>query len=103
MIRAELQQSYFDEQHDDFAWRTVASITVEDDGTHHGECPERFGLRKVVLDPERHERVRFDDDPARWLRWLPDSYRTGDLAVHIVHDDDPPASTITGGGMTVGA
>lgn len=71
MIRAELQQSYFDEQHDDFAWRTVASITVEDDGTHHGECPERFGLRKVVLDPERHERVRFDDDPARWLRGCP--------------------------------
>lgn len=102
MVKAQLLVSISDKEHDEPVWDTAAEITVEDDGSHHGDHVERFGLQKAVLDPEARESVRFDEDPIRWLRWLPGSYRTGDVIVNIVHDDDPPAS-ITTGDMAVGA
>lgn len=96
MIHAQLQKSEYNEHSSAFSCEPLANLIVEDDGSHHGEHVERFGLSKAVLDPETHERVRFHEEPDRWLRLLPSAYRGGDLAIAILHDDHPYHPTAAG-------
>jgi len=99
MIHAQLQQSRHDPETQEFDWEPLAELVVEDDGSHHGEHVERFGLRKAMLDPNTRSRVLFAEEPERWVRLLPTAYRSGDVTVAILHDDHPhqPGSAATGG------
>jgi hypothetical protein len=102
MIHAQLQKSRYDEETQEFSWEPLAELVVEDDGSHRGEHVERFGLRKALMDPEARERVLFADEPERWVRLLPTAYRTGDVAVAILHDDHPHRTgTEATGGIAV--
>jgi hypothetical protein len=92
MIHAQLHKSRYDEEIQEFSWEPLAELVVENDGSHHGEHVERFGLRKALLDPETRERVVFTENPERWVRLLPMAYRTGDVTVAILHDDHPHAA-----------
>jgi hypothetical protein len=35
------------------------------------------------------DQVRFEDDHEEWARSLPTAYRTGDVIVNVLHDDNP--------------
>ena len=94
MIRAQLQQSRYDERTGVFDWEPLAELIVQDDGAHRGEHTERFGLRKSLLDPEAGEQVLFADKPGVWVRLLPSAYRTGDVRVVILHDGSRGERTV---------
>jgi hypothetical protein len=62
-----------------------AQLVVEDDGTYKldGPQPAFIDLDMTVVDPERRGRLRFQDEPARWVRLLPTAYRAGDVRVEV--------------------
>jgi len=103
VIHAQLQKSRYNEVTREFEWQPLGDLIVEDDGSHHGERIERFGLRKALLDPETRSRVLFTEEPERWVRLLPTAYRTGDLTVAILYDDRPSqaGAAAAGGGSAV--
>lgn len=78
-------------------YRTAASLTVFDDGTHQLDDPERLvpvDLQVLVATPGETStrRVAFEEDPATWARHLDTVLRTGYLVPVVVLDETGKAT-----------
>lgn len=75
-------------------YETVATMTVEDDGTYQLQDPDRhFPVQLHVLvtdDQGAFRQVRLEDDAATWARNLDTLLRTGYLVPVITRDDAGP-------------
>lgn len=94
MVEVEIRAPVFDEETGEFTWQTRAVVHARGgalDIDLHGTDPV-ISRDMVVLDVARGGPVTASDDPERWARNLPHSYRAGDLVAVVVCDDDPAAS-----------
>lgn len=78
------------EQHgDEVTWEPLAQLRVDggdyDIADDHGVIDLRMPLVSLRTGGE----VRFEDDHEEWARSLPTAFRTGDLIVRVLRDDDP--------------
>ena len=70
-------------------WRPLAHLRVD------GRNVEVTGERSVldftmpVVSLRTGDKVRFEDDHEEWARSLPTAFRTGDVIVRVLHDDNP--------------
>lgn len=101
MIRAELWNLSDERDADGFSryeWAgqiTVADGVVEAEGEFaeelvalHPDEPWR-DMKVLPLDVDHPVSLRLSDDPDRWLRFLPYSFRTPYIVCEIVQDDNP--------------
>lgn len=70
-------------------YKTVASVQVQDGHAEFTGRRELFCTDVAVFDERSLERVRYDEDPERWVRNLHTAYRTGQLVPVITADSDP--------------
>lgn len=78
-----------DQHGDEVVWEPLAQLRV--DGTTY-ELNDDAGvidLKLPLVSVRAGTEVRFDDDHEEWARSLPTAFRTGDMIVRILHDDDP--------------
>ncbi len=87
MINVELQRVPDGEQE----YRTVASLTVADNGTYQLKDPDQLfpiSLHVLVVDEVgKLRRVTFEEDPQTWARHLHTLLRGGYLVPVVTHDD----------------
>lgn len=76
-------------QHGDEEWRSLARLRV--DGREVEVEGERgvFDFTMPVVSLRTGGQVRFEEDQEEWARSFPTAFRTGDVVVRVLHDDNP--------------
>lgn len=89
MVEFEMRAPVPDKAGHEIEWRTLTRVRIE--GEHVDvEGDERIVDFSVPVTSLRTgEQLIFEDNKEEWARNLPDAYRSGDLVVVILGDDDP--------------
>jgi hypothetical protein len=75
--------------HEGDEWQPIAYLRVRSDEIEIDDPLHVLDLNMPVVSLRTHGQVRFEDDREEWARSLSTAYRTGDIIVRILHDDDP--------------
>jgi hypothetical protein len=76
-------------EYGDEEWQCLARLRVDgvDVRVEGDERSIDFGMPVASL--RTGERLRFEDDREEWARSLQTAFRTGDVIVRVLHDDNP--------------
>jgi hypothetical protein len=70
-------------------WRRVALLRVDGDAVYLEGDETAIDFSLPVVSIRTGGQVLFQDDREEWARALPSAYRTGDIVVRVLHDDEP--------------
>lgn len=86
MVEIEIVKAV-DQHGSEIVWERLAWMRVAPGCTSfHGDT-WILGLTVPLVSPRTGAEVRFIDDPEEWARSLASAFRTGDIAVRVLHDD----------------
>lgn len=71
------------------AWRPLVRLSVDSHDFQVEGDRNVLDFDMPVVSLRTGDQVRFEDDPEEWARSLPTAYRTGDVIVNVLHDDNP--------------
>ena len=78
-----------DQHGDEVAWEPLAHLRVDGDDYEVDDDQGVIDLRIALVSLRTGTEVRFEDDHEEWARSLPTAFRSGDLIVRVLHDDNP--------------
>lgn len=70
-------------------WRPLARLRVDRHDYQVEGDRTVLDFDTPLISLRTGEQVRFEDDPEEWARNLATAYRTGDVIVNVLHDDNP--------------
>jgi hypothetical protein len=70
-------------------WRPLVRLRVDRDDFQVAGDQNVLDFDMPVVSLRTGGQVRFEDDHEEWARSLPTAYRTGDVIVNVLHDDNP--------------
>lgn len=70
-------------------WRPLVRLRVDRDDVQVEGDRDVLDFDMPVVSLRTGDQVRFENDPEEWARSLPTAYRTGDVIVNVLHDDNP--------------
>jgi hypothetical protein len=92
MVEVEIRTPVYDEEEGHITWRRRALVRAEGDDLVIYTDGDGVVLPEdlLVVDLATGARLRPADDPERWVRGLPHTYRNGDLVAVVLLDTDEP-------------
>jgi len=95
MLEVEIRTPLYDEEAGQVKWRVLALVRADGDDLtiYRQDESEVISTEMPVIDAATGSRVTAAEDPERWVRNLPDAYRSGDLVAIVLTDTDAPAPT----------
>ncbi len=70
-------------------WRPLVRLRVDSHNVQVEGDRNVLDFDMPVVSLRTGDQVRFEDDREEWARSLPTAYRTGDVIVNVLHDDNP--------------
>jgi hypothetical protein len=78
-----------DQHGDEVVWEPLAHLRVDNATYDLDDAQGVIDFRVPLVSLRTGTEVRFEDDREEWARSLPTAFRTGDVIVRVLHDDNP--------------
>jgi hypothetical protein len=89
MVELEILAAVGDQRGDEPKWRPLVRLRVDRDDLQVEGDRNVLDFDMPVVSLRTGDQVRFEDDHEEWARSLRTAYRTGDVIVNVLHDDNP--------------